>query len=80
MKTRLGNLLVAEESGKRSWYKTGSTDIPVYSRVRVPSVQPLSKYSKVIENMKENNQVFLYVDAASRHEAEKLVKEGQEQR
>ena len=80
VKTRLGNLLVAEESGKRSWYKTGSTDIPVYSRVRVPSVQPLSKYSKVIENMKENNQVFLYVDAASKHEAEKLVKEGQEQR
>src|SRR5438045_3117807 len=36
VKTRLGNLLVAEESGKRSWYKTGSTDIPVYSRVRVP--------------------------------------------
>jgi len=80
VKVKLGTLVLAEESAKKSWYKAGSRDIPVYSRVRSPSVQPLSKYSKVIENMMENNQVFLYVDAASRHEAERLVKEGQEQR
>lgn len=71
MKDRLGKFLVAEESAKKSWYKTGSTDIPVLSKLRTPHVQPLSKYSKVIENMKENNQTLLYVDAASRDDAEK---------
>lgn len=75
VKAKLGNLLIATESSKKSWYKTGDTEIPVYSRVRNPQVQPLSKFSKVIENMKENNQVRLYVDGASRLEAERCRRE-----
>jgi HD superfamily phosphohydrolase len=69
----LGKLLVAEENAKKSWYKTGNTDIPVISNVTGRKVQPLSKYSKAIEGMKENNQVLLYVDGESREEAEKLI-------
>ncbi|MGO9269619.1 MAG: HD domain-containing protein [Terriglobia bacterium] len=74
VKAKLGKLVVAEETAKKSWYKTGNTDIPVLSKVRSPQVQPLSKYSKAIEGMKENNQVLLYVDGASRPEAEELMR------
>jgi HD superfamily phosphohydrolase len=79
-KAKLGRLLVAEESAKKSWYKTGTSDIPVFSKVRSPQVQPLSKYSKVIEGMRENNQVLLYVDGASREEAERRIKETSKRR
>jgi HD superfamily phosphohydrolase len=72
-RTKLGNLLVAEETAKKRWYKTGDTDIPVVSEFGSSHIQPLSKYSKAIEGMKENNQVILYVDAASRQEAERLL-------
>jgi hypothetical protein len=73
IKIKLGDLLVAEESAKKSWYKTGSTDIPVSSS---DHVRPLSKYSKAIENMRENNQVKLYVDKASKAEAKKRIENG----
>lgn len=74
-KAKLGKLVVAEESAKKSWYKTGNTDIPVFSKVRIRQVQPLSNYSKVIKGMEENSQILLYVDRASREEAEKRLKE-----
>jgi hypothetical protein len=81
VRTKLRKLVVAEETAKKSWYKTGNTDIPVFSRVRTPQVQPLSKYSKAIEGMKENNQVLLYVDRGFREEAErKLKRKGNHQR
>jgi hypothetical protein len=79
VKAKLGNLLVAEETAKKRWYKTGDTDIPVVSEFGSPHVQPLSKYSKAIEGMKENNQVILYVDRAYRQEAEKLLGKGNQQ-
>jgi hypothetical protein len=69
VKVKLGDLLRAEVTAKKSWYKPSEPDIPVYSRVRAPHVQPLSKYSKVIAGMKENNQFLLYVDAAAKEEA-----------
>ena len=76
----LGNLVVAEEPAKKSWYKTGNTDIPVLSKVRRPQVQPLSRYSMAIEGMKENNQVLLYVDGADSEEAEKRIRKGRQQK
>lgn len=79
-KAKLGELVVEEESAKKSWYKTGNTDIPVFSKVRSPQVQPLSGYSKAIEGMKENNQVLLYVDGASKEEAEKRIRKGRERK
>jgi HD superfamily phosphohydrolase len=69
VKVKLGDLLRAEVPATKSWYKPSERDIPVYSRVRAPHVQPLSKYSKVIAGMKENNQFLLYVDAAAKEEA-----------
>jgi HD superfamily phosphohydrolase len=73
-KGKLGDLLLAEVAAKKSWYKPSDPDIPVYSRVRTPHVQPLSKYSKVIAGMKENNQFLLYVDAVAKKEAmERMV-------
>jgi len=82
VKAKLGNLLVAEETATKSWYKSGSDDIPVLSKVRTPRVQPLSEYSKVIAGMMEkNNQALLYVDSTRREEAErKLKRKGNQQR
>jgi hypothetical protein len=33
IKNELGDLVVAEEESSKSWYKTGTTDIPVVSNV-----------------------------------------------
>ncbi|MGH2638946.1 MAG: hypothetical protein ACRDF4_06660, partial [Rhabdochlamydiaceae bacterium] len=74
MRERLGGLIVAEEPAKKSWYKSGDTDIPVYSRVQTRPVQPLSKYSSVMANMQQNNQVLLYIDKDSRADAEKKMR------
>jgi hypothetical protein len=60
VKDNLGPLLAAEEQARKSWYKTGKTDIPVVSEVRERSISPLSNYSSVIANIKSNNQVLLY--------------------
>jgi hypothetical protein len=79
-KTILGGLLIAEELAKKSWYKTGTTDIAVYSKIRTAPVQPLSKFSNVIGSIKENNQVLLYVDGTSRDEAMKRIKEASQQK
>ncbi len=74
VKVKLGKLVVATETAKKSWYKTGNTDIPVYSKVRTPPVQPLSKYSKALEGMKENNQILLFVDSELREQAENKLR------
>ena len=79
-KAKLGKLLVEEESAKKSWYKTGNTDIPVFSKVRIPQVQPLSQYSKAIDGMKDNDQVLLYIDGADREKAEKRMRQGKVQK
>lgn len=76
VKSKLGNLLVAEETAKTRWYKTGNPDILVVSDFGTPPVQPLSEYSMAIKGMKENDQVILYVDRASRPEAEQLLGKG----
>jgi uncharacterized protein len=72
IKATLGELLVAEESATKSWYKTGSTDIAVLGRNN--EVLPLSTHSKVIGGMKSNNQVLLYVESENKTEALKRIK------
>jgi len=54
-------MLVAEEPASKNWYKTGKTDIAVFSDARDRPVKPLSGYSSVIANIKSNNQILLYV-------------------
>lgn len=61
LKDALGDLLVAEESADKSWYRTGATDIPVISSSKPQSVSPLSSYSTPIASLKSNDQVLLYV-------------------
>jgi HD superfamily phosphohydrolase len=75
MKEKLGNLVVAVEESKKSWYATGRTDIPVVSNVDPGTVLPLSKYSNVVLNMKPNNQVLLYVKPEDSEKANAIVRE-----
>ena len=71
IKLALGNLLAAEESTEKSWYKPGPLhDIPV---VDGQKVAPLSDYSKVVENLKPNNQVLLYVKKEDVPKAKALI-------
>lgn len=60
-KTALGALLASETSAKSSWYKTGLPDIPVLSDASKGTTRPLSNYSPIVANMKQINQVLLYV-------------------
>jgi HD superfamily phosphohydrolase len=57
----LGKLRAAEESASKSWYKTGKPDIPVISDLNTRKITPLSRHSKVVANLKANNQIFVYV-------------------
>jgi uncharacterized protein len=68
MKTALGDLIVAEVSAAKSWYKAGPSDILVVSEAEESRVVLLSLHSSVIGSLKSNAQVLLYVkpeDAAT---------------
>jgi len=69
----IGQVLVAEESASKNWYKTGKTDIPVFSSARDRPVKPLSEYSSVIANMKSNSQILLYVKPESVMAAKQII-------
>jgi len=73
VKEQLGDLVAAEESASKSWYKTGTPDIRVISQTKGPS--PLSKYSSVLANLKANNQVLLYVHPEQAEQARKKISE-----
>lgn len=75
MKQQLGSLVVAEEEAKKSWYKIDPSDIPVVSTVDPKTVLPLSKHSSVVQNMRPNNQILLYVKPEDSDRANKIVKE-----
>jgi uncharacterized protein len=69
----LGNLLKAEVSAEKSWYKVGPTDIPVITEERSPRVIPLSELSSAVRNIDPVHQVRLYVRREDRQEAGKIV-------
>ena len=75
VKNKLGKQLVAEEFASKSWYKTGSPDIPVLSDIGTQSVKPLSKFSIVVANLRANTQVFLYVEPQNVASGRKAVEE-----
>ena len=57
----LGDLLAAEQSATKSWYKTGDPDIQVFDDSGwKPAAAPLSKYSNVVKNLGTNNQIKLF--------------------
>jgi hypothetical protein len=75
MKEKLGNLVVAAEESKKSWYNTGQPDIPVISNVDPGTVLPLSRFSNVVLNMKPNNQILLYVRPEDAEQANATARE-----
>lgn len=76
VKNNLGSLLAAEESASKSWYKTGTPDIRVFTESKGPL--PLSKLSNVVANLKANNQVLVYVRPEYADDARKKTKRGNE--
>ena len=75
VKERLGKLLAATEPASKSWYKTGTPDIPVVNDIDEKTVSPLSEKSNVVANLRANNQVFLYVRPQDVAEGKKIVNE-----
>jgi uncharacterized protein len=75
VKEKLGKLVVAIESASKSWYKTGTPDIPVVNDIDEKTVRPLSEHSHVVANLKANNQVFLYVKPEDVTSGKKIIKE-----
>jgi uncharacterized protein len=73
IRSSLGDLVAAEEPASKSWYKTGTPDIPVVSETK--KIAPLSKYSSVLANLKANNQVLVYARPESAEEARNKVNE-----
>jgi hypothetical protein len=63
---------------RKSWYKTGTPDIPVVDDIDEKSVSPLSEKSNVVANLKANNQVFLYVRPQDAEEGRRIVNEVRE--
>ncbi len=73
VKEALGNLIVAEESASKSWYKTGTPDIPVIRETK--KIEPLSSLSSVLAGLKANNQVLLYSRPENAEEARRRIDE-----
>jgi hypothetical protein len=73
IREKLRNLIVAEESASKSWYKTGTPDIPVIGETN--HIAPLSSYSMLLANLKANNQTLVYVRPEHAIDARSKVKE-----
>ena len=74
VRSKLGNLLVSEETASKSWYKMGRPDIPVVSETRSSDVRPLSQHSAVVGSMKGSNQTILFVKKENLDKASQLIK------
>jgi uncharacterized protein len=68
-RTALGELLQAEISAEKSWYRIGPADIPVITESGAPKVSPLSQYSSVVRSIEAVDQRRLYVREEDREEA-----------
>jgi uncharacterized protein len=75
IKDALGDLLAAEAPASKSWYKTGSTDIPVIREMGARKAVPLSSFSSVLKNLPGHDQVMLYVKAEDREKASAIIVE-----
>ena len=74
-KEKLGELVAAEIPAENSWYKTGSSDIPVFTETPARERKPLSSFSSVAGSIKPSNQSRLYVKAEDRDEANRRLRE-----
>jgi len=71
LRESLGELVAAEESAEKSWYKTGKPDIPVAGSAKPRTIQPLSKFSSVVKNMEANRQRLVFTRPECLEEARK---------
>jgi len=78
VRAALGALVVSAQYASKSWYKTGSPDIPVVDDTKHRFARPLSEYSAVVRGLPSSNQVLLYAipenAEAARVTAEKVIK------
>ncbi len=72
---KLGELLAAEIPAKKSWYNTGSSDIPVFTETLARERKPLSSFSSVVSSIKPIHQIRLYVKAEDREKANRRLRE-----
>jgi HD superfamily phosphohydrolase len=56
----LGELIQAEGRAEKSWYKLGSTDIPIVSDNPDKAVSPLSRHSNIVGKLVPIGKVMLY--------------------
>ncbi|MBI1903812.1 MAG: HD domain-containing protein [Planctomycetia bacterium] len=69
VREKLGDLVKAEESAKKSWYKVGPADIPVVADNARCDVLPLSRFSTFVAKMKPVGKVMLYCRREDKDEA-----------
>lgn len=72
-RNELGELVAAEIPAEKSWYNTGSSDIPVFTENPVRERKPLSYFSSVAKSIKLINQTRLYVKDEDRGEAKRRL-------
>lgn len=69
----MGDLLKAEALAEKSWYRVGTTDIPVANDR--DEVGPLTKFSPLLGGLKPIRQIRLYVRGEDKDAAEAKLKE-----
>ena len=74
-RSKLGELVAAEISAKKSWYSTGSSDITIHTETPTRERKPLSFFSSVASSIKPIHQIRLYVTAEDRDEANQRLRE-----
>ncbi len=74
---KLGELVAAEIPAEKSWYSTGSSDIPIFTETPRRERKPLSSFSSVASSIKPIRQIRLYVRAKDRDEANRLLGQGE---
>ncbi len=71
----LGDLLAAEMSAEKSWYKVGPADVLILADMPQSKVKPLSTYSSMMRNIEPTAQVRLYARPERRAEAVARVRD-----
>lgn len=74
----LGDLLAAEISAEKSWYKVGQPDIRIYTESPTREAIPLSKFSSVARSVEPIRQIRLYVRSEDRDAAIDRLKRSEE--
>jgi HD superfamily phosphohydrolase len=75
VRQRLGELLKAEESAEKSWYKVGTADIPVVSSSGGVKVEPLSGHSSAVASLQPIRKVMVFARQEDRARIDQMLAE-----